>query len=92
MSAIETRIQEKDPRGEKPYAPQMMVALLLYGFLLEKLGFILTTFGLLSFLLTMSDETKWPNIFTVAGAAAIGSFALFELWLKIRLPKGIFGF
>jgi hypothetical protein len=70
----------------------VLMALLLYGFLLEKLGFILTTFGLLSFLLTMSDETKWPNIFTVAGAAAIGSFALFELWLKIRLPKGIFGF
>jgi transposase len=32
LGAIEAPIQEKDPRGEKPYAPQMMVALLLYGY------------------------------------------------------------
>jgi hypothetical protein len=46
----------------------------------------------LSFLLTMSDETKWPSIFTVASAAAFISFAIFDLWLKIKLPKGILGF
>jgi len=32
LSAIEAPIQQKDPRGEKAYAPQMMVALLLYGY------------------------------------------------------------
>lgn len=32
LSAIEARIQDKDPRGEKPYSPRMMVALLLYGY------------------------------------------------------------
>lgn len=32
LDAIEVPIQQKDPRGEKPYAPQMMVALLLYGY------------------------------------------------------------
>lgn len=32
LSAIEGRVQEKDPRGEKPYDPRMMTALLLYAY------------------------------------------------------------
>jgi transposase len=32
LSAIEDAIQEKDGRGERPYAPSMMVALLVYGY------------------------------------------------------------
>jgi transposase len=32
LGAIEQAIAAKDPRGERPYAPQMMVALLLYGY------------------------------------------------------------
>ncbi|MCB9682972.1 MAG: IS1182 family transposase [Alphaproteobacteria bacterium] len=32
LSAIEAAIQAKDPRGQQPYHPQMMVALLLYSY------------------------------------------------------------
>lgn len=32
LSEIEAAIQAKDPRGTRPYDPQMMVALLLYGY------------------------------------------------------------
>ncbi|MEK7862515.1 MAG: IS1182 family transposase, partial [Chloroflexota bacterium] len=32
LSAIENAIQEKDPRGERPYHPRMMLELLLYGY------------------------------------------------------------
>ena len=32
LKAIEHALQSKDPRGERPYAPRMMVALLLYGY------------------------------------------------------------
>lgn len=32
LSAIEQAIAAKDPRGERPYSPRMMVALLLYGY------------------------------------------------------------
>ena len=32
VSAIEARIHEKDARGTRPYSPEMMVALLLYGY------------------------------------------------------------
>jgi transposase len=32
ISAIEVEIDKKDPRGERPYPPRMMIALLLYGY------------------------------------------------------------
>jgi transposase len=32
LSEIEQVLQSKDPRGERPYSPQMLVALLLYGY------------------------------------------------------------
>ena len=70
----------------------VLLSLVLYAFFLERLGFVLTTFVLLSFLLGWIERTNWPRSLCVASAAALGSFAIFELWLKIRLPKGIFGF
>jgi putative tricarboxylic transport membrane protein len=70
----------------------VLLFLLLYAFLLERLGFVLTTFLLLSFLLGWIERASWTRSLGVAVVAALGSFAVFELWLKIRLPKGIFGF
>lgn len=32
LDAIERTLQEKDPRGERPYAPRMMTGLILYGY------------------------------------------------------------
>jgi hypothetical protein len=52
----------------------------------------LTTFLLLSFLLGWIEQASWTRSLGVAAVAALGSFAVFELWLKIRLPKGIVGF
>jgi transposase len=32
LTAIERKVQSTDPRGERPYSPRMMTALLLYGY------------------------------------------------------------
>jgi transposase len=32
LNSIESRLQEREPRGERPYDPQMMVSLLLYAY------------------------------------------------------------
>jgi len=70
----------------------VLLSLVLYAFFLERLGFVLTTIVLLTFLLGWIERTNWLRSLCVACAAALGNFAIFELWLKIRLPKGIFGF
>jgi putative tricarboxylic transport membrane protein len=70
----------------------VLLSLLLYAFFLERLGFVLTSFVLMSFLLRCIEGTNWFRSLGVAGAAALASYGVFELWLKIRLPKGLFGF
>lgn len=70
----------------------VLLALLLYAFFLERLGFVVTTFVLMSFLLGCIERTNWFRTLGVACAAALASYAMFELWLKIRLPKGLLGF
>ena len=70
----------------------VLFSLLLYAFFLERLGFALTTFVLLSFLLGWIERKNRARSLGVASAAVLASFAIFEWWLKIRLPKGIFGF
>lgn len=85
-------IAEEMAKINWPKIALILLSLLLYGFFLERLGFVLTTFVLLSFLLGWIENTNWGRSLAVASAAALACFALFELWLKIRLPKGIFGF
>jgi putative tricarboxylic transport membrane protein len=80
------------PETNWPKIVLVLFALLLYAFFLEKLGFVFTTFVLMSFLLGCIQDAGWLRSFAVAGAAALTSYAMFELWLKIRLPKGIVGF
>ena len=75
-----------------PKIALVLLSLLLYGFFLERLGFVFSTFVLMSFLLGWIEGTNWARSLMVASAAALASYAIFELWLKIRLPKGIFGF
>ena len=70
----------------------VLFSLLLYAFFLERLGFVLTTFVLMSFLVGSIEGKGWFRSLCVASAAALTSYAVFELWLKIRLPKGVFGF
>ena len=68
----------------------VLASLMLYAAFFESLGFVLSTFLLMTFLLRITEGNKWARIIGVAGAVALGSFAIFEIWLKIRLPKGIF--
>ena len=70
----------------------VLLSLLLYAFCLERLGFVLTTFILVSFFLGCIEDINWLRSLGVACATALATYAMFELWLKIRLPKGLFGF
>lgn len=63
--------------------------LICYYFFLEILGYILCTFGLMLFLLRVVETTRWKIVFLEASLATAASFALFELWMKVQLPKGI---
>jgi putative tricarboxylic transport membrane protein len=66
-------------------------ALLAYWIALEHLGFVITTFLFLVCLLRFIEPQKWVVTLSTALLATAFSYALFNLWLKVQLPKGILG-
>ncbi len=70
----------------------ILASLIVYGFLLESLGFILMTFLLMGFLLLAIGSQRIVLVFLISLSSSIGCYAVFQLWLEVQLPKGIFGF
>lgn len=70
----------------------ILLSLLLYGGLLERLGFILSTFLLMAFLLAMIGKQRKTLVLFVSLLSSLGCFAVFQLWLNVQLPKGVLGF
>ena len=70
----------------------VLCALFLYLLLLPVLGYCLTTFGLMIFLLSILQRSKlWIQVISAA-IIVFMSYVVFCRWLEIRLPEGIFGF
>jgi putative tricarboxylic transport membrane protein len=71
----------------------VLVAMFAYAFCLEILGFLVSTFLLLVLLFRAGMEPqRWLVAIGGSAIASISSYAVFELWLKTQLPKGILGF
>lgn len=71
----------------------VLVALFAYAICLETLGFLISTFLLLVFLFRYGMERKrWVVAIGASAMASFSSYAVFELWLRTQLPRGIFGF
>jgi putative tricarboxylic transport membrane protein len=70
----------------------ILASLIVYGFLLESFGFILMTFLLMGFLLLAIGSQRIVLVVLISLFSSIGCYAVFQLWLEVQLPKGIFGF
>jgi putative tricarboxylic transport membrane protein len=60
-----------------------------YVLILEPLGYILATLLLLFVQLHWVEDRRWPTSIFAAFLAAMISFLVFGLWLKVLLPPGI---
>jgi putative tricarboxylic transport membrane protein len=67
-----------------------LIALLSYGFVLEPLGFFLTTLLFLFFVLRFIEPQRWTTVFGFSFLTTFLAYVLF-LALKVELPRGIFG-
>ena len=70
----------------------ILASLIVYGLLLESLGFILMTFLLMGFLLLAIGSQRIVLVVLISLFSSFGCYAVFQLWLEVQLPKGIFGF
>lgn len=66
--------------------------MLLSVVFLEYLGFILTTFFLILFLMRTIQPQKWRVVLFYALVSTFGSVIIFKVLLKTPLPRGPFGF
>ena len=71
---------------------RVLVALIAYALLLPRLGFITCTAIFVGFMLRAVKPQRWPVVFAGGVLAALGTYGIFELWLKAQLPKGFLGF
>ena len=62
-----------------------------FALVLERLGFLLTTFLLMISLLRAIETQKWRKVVVVALATALISYAIFSLLLGVPLPAGLLG-
>ena len=69
----------------------VIIALVLYGFLLDYIGFLILTLLLMAFLLRAIEPQPWKVVIGWALFGSIGSYLVFEIWMKLRLPKGFLG-
>jgi putative tricarboxylic transport membrane protein len=77
--------EEENPR----FVIYVFVGLLVYTFIFEWLGFILSTFLLVALLLVFFDSQKWWKVLLTAAVASSSSYIIFSVLLKSELPKGI---
>ena len=70
----------------------ILLDLVFYNIALSFLGFSVTTFLFVFFLMKMVEAQRWTVTTVMALCSAVGFDLVFRLWLKIDLPTGPWGF
>jgi hypothetical protein len=83
--------EDQDQKGEstglkKPIL--LSAALFLYPLSFVSLGFILSTFALVTISLRVMEFRGWLVSLILGGAISLASFLLFGHWLDVQLPRG----
>lgn len=71
---------------------RVLAALVAYALLLERLGYLLSTFLLFAFLIGVVGRQPWRMALGVAALLSLGFLALFQWWLQLPLPRGFWPF
>jgi putative tricarboxylic transport membrane protein len=66
-------------------------ALVVFGVLFESLGYIISTFLFIAFLLRAVEHQKWSLVVVVAFFTSLATYLVFGLLLNTPLPGGILG-
>ena len=67
-----------------------LLSLILYMVLLNYLGYLLTSYLLMNYLIRFIGKKGWVLSIVVALLISGISYLVFQVWLDIPLPKGIF--
>jgi putative tricarboxylic transport membrane protein len=80
----------KDSKWWRPVAVALLM--LAYVLILERVGFLLTSFLFLLIMFKWVEKFPWPKAVLVTLAVVTCSYLLFHTLLKASLPQGVLGF
>lgn len=65
--------------------------MVLYGFLLEPLGYLIATTLLIAFLFKVArpQRWRWLSVFVWSAGISIITYVLFKVWLQVQFPVGL---
>jgi hypothetical protein len=66
------------------------ISLFIYGFFLERLGYLIATFWLIIVMLGIIGRPKVWVLVVSALIVVLVTYVVFDVWLEVRLPRGIF--
>jgi putative tricarboxylic transport membrane protein len=78
--------------GDRRKLVLVIAALVAYTAVFERLGFVLSTVGLLLVLFRVVQSHGWWIAVAESAGTALAAHVLFRVWLGVRLPPGPWGF
>ena len=65
--------------------------MLAYAFVLEPIGFVAATCGLLCFFFRALEGMRWTVAVAASALTSVVTYVIFKVWLYVRLPPGPWG-
>jgi len=70
----------------------IILFLALVTFFLESLGYLLSIFLMITLSMLIMEPKRWVSALLLGSISSFSSYVLFDVWLKVQLPKGLFYF
>ena len=85
--------EKRLPFGPRwPNVFRVILFLTLITFILESLGYLLSIFLMISVSMLIMEPRRWFSALLLGFISSFSSYVLFDVWLKVQLPKGLFPF
>jgi hypothetical protein len=69
----------------------VLIAILIYSQLMPVVGYLISTFLLMSFLFWIVKGQRWWGVLILSFLATLITYYVFSVWLKCQFPEGLFG-
>jgi hypothetical protein len=96
---LQASLQKKEVRRPAFFAGPLwkrillvLIALILYSRLMSVLGYLISTFLLMTFLFLILERKKIVFVFVSSILATVFTYLVFSKWLNCQFPDGLFGF
>jgi hypothetical protein len=63
-------------------------SLAIYTYLIGVVGYVISTFAIVCLLVGMLGSYRWYTTGLIGLSAAVGMYAVFQVWLGVVLPRG----